>query len=236
MVAISALAISQTGLYAEEEDSGPIASYLTAHCSRCHNSNKGSGGINLTTLAQVEPENAQLWQDILNNIQRGDMPPEDAPQPDSESRREFTNLVRQRLDRVHADLRLRDFRFTRLTNQQIAWSLKDVLGIDRDYSRDLIEDPVGKHGESLQSTLELSGSHMEVYLSILQNAIRDAVPDLENPPQPYRLHGNDWEKQHYLSRNDLAHGARRHHKRYRGPRWLGDDFQIPLPPNHFFRE
>ncbi len=234
VVAILALAISQTDLYAEE-DSGPIASYLMAHCSRCHNSKKGSGGINLTTLAQIEPENAQLWQDILNNIQRGDMPPKDAQQPDTESRREFTNLVRQRLDRVHADLRLRDFRFSRLTNQQIAWSLKDVLGIDRDYSRDLIEDPVGKHGESLQSTLELSGSHMEVYLSILQNAIRDAVPDLGNPPQPYRLHGNDWEKQHYLSRNDLAHGARRHHKRYRGPRWLGDDFQIPLPPNHFFR-
>ena len=92
-----------------------------------------------------------------------------------------------------------------------------MLQIDRDFSGDLIEDPVGKHGESLQSELELTAGHMEVYLSALQSAIELAVPDLRNPPKPYVLKGNDWEKQHYLNRNDLAHGNRRKHRRYRGP-------------------
>ena len=110
-----------------------------------------------------------------------------------------------------------------------------MLQIDRDFSGDLIEDPVGKHGESLQSELELTPGHMEVYLSALQSAVELAVPDLSNPPKPYVLKGNDWEKQHYLNRNDLAHGNRRKHRRYRGPKWLGDDFEVPLPPNHFFR-
>ena len=147
----------------------------------------------------------------------------------------FLSEVRSRLDRVYADSGKRDFRFTRLTNRQIAWSLRDLLGIDRDFSGDLIEDPVGKHGESLQSELEFTPGHMELYLGVLQQAVKLAVPDLVDPPTPYVLHGNDWEKQHYLNRNDLAHGQRRKHRRYRGPEWLKDDFKVPLPPNHFFR-
>ena len=43
---------------------------------------------------------------------------------------------------------------------------------DWDFSGDLIEDPVGKHGESLQSELELTAGHMEVYLNALQRAVK----------------------------------------------------------------
>jgi hypothetical protein len=219
----------------DTKDFVAIRKFLNSHCSKCHNAKKGKGGINLTELSGFRSENAELWQEVLDNLQRGDMPPEDADQPGVAERRAFSNAVRRRLDRLVVDSGSRDFRFARLTNKQIAWSLKDILKIARDFSRDLIGDPVGKHGGSLQSTLELSSSHMEVYLGVLQKAVVEAIPDLDNPPVPYRVNGNDWEKQHYLSRNDLAHGARRHHKRYRGPRWLEDDFGIPLPPNHFFR-
>lgn len=99
-------------------------------------------------------------------------------------RRKFLSLVRARLDRLYADSSERDLRFARLTNRQIAWSPRDVLKIDRDFSGDLIEDPVGKHGESLQSTLEMTAGHMEVYLAALQKAVNLAVPDLDNLPTP----------------------------------------------------
>ena len=46
------------------------------------------------------------------------------------------------------------------------------------FSGDLIDDPAGKHGGFLQSVLELTAGHMEVYLSALQNAVESAVPDL----------------------------------------------------------
>lgn len=212
-----------------------IARFLKTHCTDCHNAKTKKAGINVSELDRFTADNSTQWQDLLNNVQRGDMPPKDADQPDHEERRAFLGHVRAGLDRLLADSSERDFRFTRLTNQQIAWSLQDVLQIDRDFSGDLIEDPIGKHGESLQSTLELTAGHMEVYLAALEKAVTLAVPDLANPPTPYQLHGSDWEKQHYLNRNDLAHGSRRHHRRYRGPRWLEDDFEVPLPPNHFFR-
>lgn len=212
-----------------------VGNFFEAHCTKCHNSQKKKGGINLSELNDFTIENAKLWQEILDNLQRGDMPPEESTQPSISNRKTFVAQVHKELDKVFADSKKRDFRFSRLTNSQIAWNLRDLLQIDRDFTCDLIEDPVGKHGESLQSEMELTSGHMEVYLSVLQSAIELAVPDLNKPPKPYVLNGNDWEKQHYLNRNDLAHGNRRKHRRYRGPEWLGDDFEVPVPPNHFFR-
>jgi hypothetical protein len=212
-----------------------IAEFFKAHCTKCHNAEKKKGGINLLRFTDFRQENAKHWQEVLDNLQRGDMPPEKSIQPSIKNRKLFVSQVLAQLDRVFSDSDERDFRFTRLTNSQIAWSLRDLLKIDRDFSADLIEDPAGKHGESLQSDLELTAGHMEVYLSALQKAVELAVPDLNNPPKPYALKGNDWEKQHYLNRNDLAHGPRRHHRRYRGPQWLEDAFEVPVPPNHFFR-
>lgn len=212
-----------------------VGNFFEAHCTKCHNSQKKKGGINLSELNDFTIENAKLWQEILDNLQRGDMPPEESTQPSISNRKTFVAQVHKELDKVFADSKKRDFRFSRLTNSQIAWNLRDLLQIDRDFTGDLIEDPVGKHGESLQSEMELTSGHMEVYLSVLQSAIELAVPDLNKPPKPYVLNGNDWEKQHYLNRNDLAHGNRRKHRRYRGPEWLGDDFEVPVPPNHFFR-
>ena len=161
------------------------------------------------------------------------MPPEESIQPSFVNRTRLFLRCRKSWT-AYADSNERDFRFTRLTNSQIAWSLQDLLQIDRDISGDLIEDPVGKHGESLQSELDLTAGHMEVYLSFA-DCRRIGRARLEQPSKPYVLKGNDWEKQHYLNRNDLAHGNRRKHRRYRGPKWLGDEFEVPLPPNHFFR-
>ena len=212
-----------------------IAEFLTAKCVGCHHPDDASGGIDLTKPVVFKPETAEHWQDVLNQLQRGEMPPEDAELLADDDRQGFLNLLSTRIDRLAADSGSRDFRFLRLTNQQIAWNWRDLLKIDRDYSRDLIQDAPGKHGQSAQSSLALTGSHLEVYLAALQRAVAEAIPNLDDAPVKYQLHGNDWEKMHYLSRNDLAHGPRRKHKPYRGPKWLEENFQIPLPPNHFFR-
>jgi hypothetical protein len=218
-----------------EAETPTIELFFKAHCTKCHNEEKKKGGINFLKFTDFRQENAKHWQEALDNLQRGDMPPEKSIQPSIANRKVFVTQVQEQLDQVFADSDERDFRFSRLTNTQISWNLRDLLKIDRDFSGDLIGGPAGKHGESLQSQMELTAGHMEVYLSALHKAVELAVPDLSNPPKPYVLKGNDWEKQHYLNRNDLAHGNRRKHRRYRGPKWLGDDFEVPVPPNHFFR-
>ena len=128
-----------------------IAAFFKAHCTKCHNAEKKKGGLNFLELTDFRLENAKHWQEALDNLQRGDMSPEESIQPSIANRKAFVSQVVEQLDRIYADSDKRDFRFSRLTNSQIAWSLRDLLQIDRDFSGDLIEDPAGKHGESLQS-------------------------------------------------------------------------------------
>ena len=101
----------------EAGDQRPITDFLSANCSKCHDAKKKKGGIDLAEYTGFALENATRWQEVLHNIERGDMPPEDAPQPDAKARRAFVELVRARLDKVYADAGSRDFRFMRLTNQ-----------------------------------------------------------------------------------------------------------------------
>ena len=168
------------------EETPTIAAFFKAHCTKCHNAEKKKGGINFLELTDFRLENAKHWQEALENLQRGDMPPDESIQPNVDNRSRFVSQVQEQLDRVFADSDERDFRFSRLTNTQIAWSLQDLLQIDRDFSGDLIEDPAGKHGESLQSELELTAGHMEVYLSALQSAIESGSTRLEQPTETVR--------------------------------------------------
>ena len=212
-----------------------LSTFLTKHCSDCHRGMDAKGGVDIASLQEVNSATKRHWQDILHQVQRGEMPPAEAARPDPAARREFLAQLVEALDRVSAEESSGDDRFIRLSNAQLTWSLRDVLHIDRDYSAELLQDPAGRHGQSGQLALQMSSGYLESCLAVLQQAVELAIPDLGAAPSPYLIHGNDWEQQHYLNRNDLAHGARRHHRRYRGPQWLEDDFEIPLPPNHFFR-
>ena len=54
-------------------------------------------------------ENAKHWQEALENLQRGDMPPEESIQPSFVNRTRFVSQVQEQLDRVYADSNERDF-------------------------------------------------------------------------------------------------------------------------------
>ena len=48
-----------------------VGNFFEAHCTKCHNNEKKKGGINLSELNDFTIENAKLWQEILDNLQRG---------------------------------------------------------------------------------------------------------------------------------------------------------------------
>ena len=51
------------------------------YCVKCHDAEKHKGDIRLDQLAlRVTADNHELWKEVVHNIQRGDMPPEDAKQ------------------------------------------------------------------------------------------------------------------------------------------------------------
>ena len=137
------------------------------------------------------------------------------------------------LKRYEADARGPEDPLMRLSNNQLAHSLQDLLGTATHIAGRLIRDPVDKHGYSMQPELDLSGSHLLLYAKELENVLKEVFPDELAPPDDvFRVVGNDWEKCHWAGDNYLYRGLR---KLYGGPDWLRDKFRVPIPPKHEFR-
>ena len=50
-----------------------IQAFFKAHCTKCHNADKKKGGINFLEWTDFRLENAKHWQEVLENLQRGDL-------------------------------------------------------------------------------------------------------------------------------------------------------------------
>ena len=228
---VACVACSTAAAVSAEKDR---AAFLKTYCVKCHNAEKHKGDVRLDQLSlRVTDENHELWEEVLHNIQRGDMPPEDAKQPKADERRAFLAEAIGTLTRYEEDAKGGRDPLMCLTNNQIAHSLQDLLNTHQHIAAELIGDPVDKHGYSRQTELGLSGAYLQLYAKSVARVVARAIPDPEAPaPAAYRVLGNDWEKRHWASHYAIATGRRR---LYAGPQWLGDKFEIPLPPKHEHR-
>ena len=158
------------------------AAFLKTYCVKCHNAKKHKGDIRLNQLAlRVTGDNHKLWKEVIHNIQRGDMPPKDAKHPTQDARRAFLSETIGLLTRYEADAKgLRD-PLTRLTNNQIAHSLQDLLHTHQHIAHELIGDPIDKHGYSRQTELGLSGAYLQLYAKSVARVVARAIPDPEAP-------------------------------------------------------
>ena len=218
---------------AQAEEKKDIA-FLDNYCVKCHGAEKHKGDVRLDQLAlRVTGANHELWEEAIHKIQRGEMPPEDAKQPTEDERRAFLSEAIRLLTRYEEDTNgVRD-PLMRLTNNQIAHSLQDLLKTHENIADQLIGDPIDKHGFSRQAELDLSGSYLKIYTDVLEQIIERAMPPIKPVrPDVFRIAGNDWEKCHWAGDNYLYLG---HRRLYEGPKWIGDDFEIPIPPKHEYR-
>ncbi len=210
------------------------ATFLNNYCLKCHNAENHKGDVRLDKLAlRMTGANHEQWEEVIHKIQRGEMPPEDAQQPTADERRAFLFEATRLLTRYEEDTAVVRDPLMRLTNEQIAHSIQDLLHTHEHIAAQLIGDPIDKHGFSRQSELNLSGSYLELYTDALEQIIKRAMPPLVPVrPDMFRIVGNDWEKCHWAGDNYLYLG---HRRLYEGPKWIGDDFEIPLPPKHEYR-
>jgi len=208
--------------------------FFSQYCMKCHGPQKHKGDVRLDQIdPRVTGDNHKLWETIVHNIQRGDMPPDEEAQPSRRHRQAFLTQALTMLERHEDDNQAGEDPLLRLTNQQIAHSLQDLLGTATHIADRLIRDPVDKHGFSMQNDLDLSGPHLLLYADLLDEILQEVLPDNLTPPDNvFRVVGNDWEKCHWAGDNFLYRGLRR---LYEGPDWLGDKFRIPIPPRHEFR-
>lgn len=71
------------------------AKFLKAYCIQCHGADKQAGDHRLDDLINkpFDPEDNKRWQNSLEMVDLGDMPPEKQPQPDEAERQQFIDAI-----------------------------------------------------------------------------------------------------------------------------------------------
>ena len=226
-------------LHADEPETQSLG-YVRTHCLRCHGEEEQNADRRFDFLDDEisDHESAELWQEVLDAVNRGEMPPEDEPQPSSQETTEFVSRVTRNLKSARDSLSTASQqRFRRFNRQEYRNTIRDLLGVNMDSfdptntfpADDRVEgfDNVGEH-------LVLSGYLMQCYLEAASQSIEKAIQSRQVvTPIHETLRANDFSERRFLFRPeqnfivnptgqyvDVAHSdpdlARLHARRFRG--------------------
>lgn len=168
-----------------DQDVLPI---LLSHCSRCHGADQQEAGIRLDNLSTDLTGNraaAEDWQEVLNVVNAGEMPPLGEPPLTSEQRETLTQWVSAAIEKAVEAQRSTGGRVVqrRLNRFEYQNTMFDLLGLKMDYTRDLPPDPVSPDGfRNNGQSLQMSALQLRVYLATARRALDRVVVSGPAPP------------------------------------------------------
>jgi hypothetical protein len=150
--------------------------FFRESCVECHGAEKQKADLRLDTIsfALDTVENAERWQKILNQINSGEMPPEDAKKPEAAVKTEFLDelsrtlvTARKVLGDQHGKITMR-----RLNRREYQNTMRDLLGVAVN-TRDLPSDGSAQSFDTVGASLFMSSDQLEQYLSLGRRALDD---------------------------------------------------------------
>jgi len=152
---------------------------LDKYCVTCHSDKLKTGGLSLQSadLAKV-PENAEIWEKVIQKIRVEAMPPQGMPRPDKATMDLFASSLENAIDREasgrpnpgHSALH-------RLNRSEYANAIRDLLALDVDTTTLLPPDDESYGFDNIADVLKTSPSLLERYMSAAWNISRVAVGD-----------------------------------------------------------
>jgi len=158
---------------------------LKEYCQGCHNEKLQSGGMTLTGLDVAHPEQSpELAEKIIRKLRVGLMPPANAAKrPDPTRVKAFVRAFETQLDRTAALRPNPGSRpFQRLTRDEYARSVKDLLGVDVDVAKFLPADSLSEGLDNIADNQAFSATLTEGYVRAAVQISRDALGDPHADP------------------------------------------------------
>ena len=157
-----------------------IRPLLVKHCLECHSTQKHRGDLDLerfTTRAAIRSD-LHPWEQLLEQVEVGEMPPKGKPQPSAEERQTLVRWVRTLLGEEARKLAGDPGRVVlrRLDNAEYTNTLRDLTGVDLDPAREFPAD--GAAGEGFANTgdsLAMSSTLIDRYLKAAKHVAAHAV-------------------------------------------------------------
>ncbi len=174
-------------LSATPEFDARIKPFLEKNCIDCHGAKKSKGKVTLHNLTNdiSSDKERETWQEVLDVLKSGDMPPDDEPvQPTEDERATAIKSIEDFLKKssATANQEIVPTRNRRLTNMEYENTMRDLLGIDLNLAHNLPNDPViPYHFNNNAELMRLGPEQLERYLEAARNAMAAAIVDPGNP-------------------------------------------------------
>lgn len=204
-----------------------VAAFLKQHCTKCHDAKKQKGDLRLDNLAVdlTSPKIMSHWEESMNRLNSGDMPPDDEPRPKPEEIAKVSDWI---ADQLHESEIVRQtsqgerVTFHKLSREEYANTIRDLLGVTFDVRAPtgLPEDPDWKGFERIGSILTLSPAHVEKYMAAAE-AVLDEALSIRPEPKREKILWEPWDmrwkgfKEEYTARG------------------IADQVRIEIVPNNY---
>jgi len=162
-------------------------SFLERHCIGCHGEEKQKGGrrFDQLSLEFQDLETSWDWEEILDMLNLGEMPPEDEPQPSSEEKFAMIEWITSELETVHAARAEQDqTRIRRMNAFEYRNTIRDLLHLNMESFDPTGEFPPDEEVDGFQNlgkSLVLSDYLLEQYLGAASQALDKAINFDERP-------------------------------------------------------
>ena len=143
--------------------------FLQKYCAECHGPDEQNGQVRFDQIAWEITGNAeaQRWQDVLDQLNSGDMPPEDSPQPSDDELAGLLDVLTGSL--VDARRRLTDhggeIKMRRLNRREYSATIRDLFGFHVALD-DIPDDGEAASFDTVGAEQYFSSAHFEKYLEL----------------------------------------------------------------------
>jgi mono/diheme cytochrome c family protein len=162
-----------------------VRAHLQKYCLGCHSTKAKKGSLDLERFTSLDVVRKDLkpWQQTIEMLEAGEMPPKGKPQPTAEERKQLIAWVRGFLD-GEARARAGDPGYVplrRLSNAEYDYTIRDLCRVDLKPAREFPAD--GAAGEGFANAAEalsdisptLLGKYLNASKSIAEHAV--LLPD-----------------------------------------------------------
>jgi len=172
-----------------EDYATKVKPLLKQFCLDCHSTKAKKGSLDLERFATLEQlrKDIKPWQQTIEMLEAGEMPPKNKPQPTAEERQRLIAWVRGFLD-SEARARAGDpgrVPLRRLSNAEYDYTIRDLTGVDLRPTREFPAD--GAAGEGFTNAAEALTDISPALLTKYLNSAKDIAAHAVLLPDGFRF-------------------------------------------------